>query len=47
MELEIRPEPPEQAARAIEQALQAASTQPPESAWWRAGIDEALAEDDC
>jgi hypothetical protein len=44
MELEIRPDPPESVRRAIEAALAAADAPEPGSAWWRAGVDESLAD---
>jgi hypothetical protein len=44
MELEIRPEPPESVRRAIEAALADADEAEPGSAWWRAGVDESLAD---
>jgi hypothetical protein len=46
MELDVRPEPPEPVRRAILAALEQASEREPESAWWRAGVAESLAEAD-
>ncbi len=43
MELEIRPQPPEPVRRAIIEALATVEKREPESAWWRAGVDETAA----
>jgi hypothetical protein len=47
MKREIRPEPSPEELEAIEEAL-ARLTAPPDSrsAWWRAGIDEDLSEEE-
>jgi hypothetical protein len=44
--LEIRPEPLEPVRRAIEVAVAAANEPGVESGWWRAGVEEALADAD-
>lgn len=49
MELEIRPEPPEHVRAAIAEALRAAAAERSREAdegdaWWRAGLEEAVAE---
>lgn len=41
VELDVRPEPPEEVRAALEAALLVDGEQPP-SAWWRAGVDEAV-----
>jgi hypothetical protein len=46
MELEIRPDPPEDVRRAIAAAIAASREADPGSAWWRVGVDETLADDD-
>lgn len=43
---EITPEPSDDVRAAILAALELASRVEPESAWWRAGIDEASAAGD-
>jgi hypothetical protein len=45
MEVEIRPEPPEDVRRAIELALAAAAVGERVSPWWQAGIEESLDDD--
>lgn len=45
MELEIHPEPSEPVRRAIAAAIAAGEERELESAWWRAGVEETLAED--
>lgn len=50
MELEIRPEPPEDVRAAIAEALRAAAARSREEeeearAWWRAGLEEAVGPD--
>lgn len=42
----IEPEPLEDVRQAILAALETAGRVDPESAWWRAGIEEAVAADD-
>ena len=44
MDVELAPEPPADVRRAIVQALAAVREDGLESAWWRAGVEEA-AED--
>jgi hypothetical protein len=46
VELEIRPDPPEDVRRAIAAALEASREAERESAWWRAGVGETLADED-
>lgn len=48
MEIEITPEPTPAEREAIEKALAALAAEearPLRSAWWRRGLDEAVAED--
>jgi hypothetical protein len=46
VELEIRPDPPDEVRRAIAAALESSREGEPESAWWRAGVDESLADEE-
>ena len=46
MELDIRPDPPEDVRAAIEDALRlAAERDDARSAWWRAGVEAAVGEE--
>jgi len=46
MELDIRPDPPEDVRAAIETALRlAAERDGARSAWWRAGLEDAVREE--
>jgi hypothetical protein len=47
-ELQVRPDPPADARRALAVALEQARRDEPRrvSAWWRAGIDESVGPDE-
>lgn len=46
MQIEVTPEPPDDVRKAIEAALRAVrEPEEPESMWWRAGLEQGLAEE--
>jgi hypothetical protein len=46
VELEIRPDPPDEVRRAIAAALESSRDGGPESAWWHAGVEDLLAHEE-